>query len=172
MPLDPGKLTTDLVGDYSSYLSSRFHFRHEGLRRQFADLLAAERRLHSGPFLELMPPFRPGESIRELAPTPANSIQLCSLCLPMRCFQTVRSTVISNAPSRRCRRVATSWLPPELAAEKPKHTCCRSSVTYCPPRRREAARGTRARAARLSNERAGERPAAAYSAAAGRVART
>src|SRR6266536_2595794 len=66
MALDPGKLTNDLIADYTSYLSSRFHFRHEGLRRQFADLLAAERRLHSGPFLELMPLFRAGVSVRQL----------------------------------------------------------------------------------------------------------
>ena len=66
MALDPGKLTNNLIADYTSYLSSRFHFRHEGLRRQFAQLLAGQRRLHSGPFLELMPPFGPGATIRDL----------------------------------------------------------------------------------------------------------
>jgi ATP-dependent helicase YprA (DUF1998 family) len=66
MALDPGRLTTDLIGDYGSYLSTRFHLRHEGLRRQFSELLATDRRLHSGPFLELMPPFRPGASVKEL----------------------------------------------------------------------------------------------------------
>lgn len=66
MPLDPASLTTDLIEQYSSYLRSRFHFREDSLRRQFAKALAGERRLHAGPFLELLPEFTPGATIRSL----------------------------------------------------------------------------------------------------------
>ena len=89
MPLDPGQLTSDLIGDYSSYLSSRFHFRHEGLRRQVAELLAADRRLHSGPFLELLPPFRPGVSVRQLVESGALDRGL--LALPTSALQPDRA---------------------------------------------------------------------------------
>lgn len=67
MPLDPTKLTSDLIEQYSSYLRSRFHFRDEQLRRQFADALAGDRPLHAGPFLELLPTFEAARTIRELA---------------------------------------------------------------------------------------------------------
>jgi hypothetical protein len=67
MPLDPSRLTTDLIGEYSRYLRSRFHFRDEQLRQQFAQALAGERRLHAGPFLEVLPAFEHGRSIRALS---------------------------------------------------------------------------------------------------------
>jgi ATP-dependent helicase YprA (DUF1998 family) len=65
MPLDPARLTTELIDQYASYLQSRFHFRDEGLRAQFSSTLA-QNRLHAGPFLELLPAFATGRSIREL----------------------------------------------------------------------------------------------------------
>jgi len=67
MPLDPTKLTSDLIEQYSSYLRSRFHFRDGDLRRQFAEALSGDRPLHAGPFLELLPAFETSRSIRELA---------------------------------------------------------------------------------------------------------
>lgn len=67
MPLDPTKLTSDLIEQYSSYLRSRFHFRDEDLRRQFAEALSGDRPLHAGPFLELLPAFETSRTIRELA---------------------------------------------------------------------------------------------------------
>lgn len=66
MSLDPAKLTRDLSQDYSSYLRSRFFFKDDKLRDQFSRLLASDRRLHSGPFLELVPPFRGGSNPRQL----------------------------------------------------------------------------------------------------------
>src|SRR5438128_1861983 len=66
MSLDPAKLTTDLTEDYSSYLRSRFFFRDERLREQFARLLEGDRRLWSGPFIELTPPFKEGATPRKL----------------------------------------------------------------------------------------------------------
>lgn len=67
MPLDPTKLTSDLIEQYSSYLRSRFHFRDEQLRLQFAEALSGDRPLHAGPFLELLPAFETARSIRGLA---------------------------------------------------------------------------------------------------------
>lgn len=67
MPLDPTKLTSDLIQQYSSYLRSRFHFRDEQLRRQFAEALSGDRPLHAGPFLELLPAFETTRTIREVA---------------------------------------------------------------------------------------------------------
>ena len=66
MALDPAKLTANLIDDYSSYLSSRFFFKDAHLREQFSSLLANERRLFGGPFLELTPPFKPGDTPRAL----------------------------------------------------------------------------------------------------------
>ena len=48
-------------------MRSRFHFRDEQLRRQFAEALSGDRPLHAGPFLELLPAFETTRTIRELA---------------------------------------------------------------------------------------------------------
>ncbi len=66
MSLDPARLTRELVDEYTSYLRSRFFFKDERLQRQFGELLENERRLYSGPYLELTPPFRPGSTPRQL----------------------------------------------------------------------------------------------------------
>ena len=66
MSLNPAKLTQDLSEEYASYLRSRFFFKDSLLQEQFRELLQTDGRLHSGPFLELTPPFKKGSSPKEL----------------------------------------------------------------------------------------------------------
>ena len=66
MALDPAKLAIDLADDYTSYLRGRFYIKDRALREQFGALLGEGRRLHQGPFVELVPPFALGSTVRDL----------------------------------------------------------------------------------------------------------
>lgn len=65
--LDPFLVSKRIRQDYERYIESAFPMKNAALREQFRELLQRPDFLVRGPFIEATPPFRCGQSVREMA---------------------------------------------------------------------------------------------------------